>query len=37
MINDGGWSIGVVQFCNKDEHDAFYQTVFLPMIDSATR
>lgn len=37
LANDGGWSIGVIQFCNKDEHEALYRTVFLPMIDSAAR
>jgi len=35
MVDDGNSSIVIVQFCNKDEHDALYQTVFLPMIDSA--
>lgn len=37
MVEDRGWSIVVVQFSNKDEHEALYRTVFLPMIDSATR
>ena len=37
MIDYQGWSIGIIQFCNKDEHDALYRTVFLPMIDSATK
>ncbi len=37
MAEDRGWSIVVVQFSNKDEHEALYRTVFLPMIDSATR
>ncbi|HUI90239.1 MAG TPA: alpha/beta fold hydrolase [Anaerolineales bacterium] len=36
MVDDGKSSIVIVQFCNKDEHDALYQTVFLPMVDSAT-
>lgn len=35
MTDDGGWSIMVVLFCNEDEHDALYRTVFLPMVDSA--
>jgi hypothetical protein len=35
MADDGGWSIVVLLFCNQDEHDALYQTVYLPMIDSA--
>jgi len=35
MVDKGNSSIVVIQFCNKDEHDALYQTVFLPMIDSA--
>jgi len=37
MIDAGSGSIGVIQFCNKDEHEALYRTVFLPMIDSFTR
>jgi pimeloyl-ACP methyl ester carboxylesterase len=37
MADDGGWSIVVLLFCNQDEHDALYQTVFLPMIDSTDR
>jgi len=35
MVDKGNSSIVVIQFSNKDEHDALYQTVFLPMIDSA--
>ncbi|HEY9153285.1 MAG TPA: alpha/beta fold hydrolase [Anaerolineales bacterium] len=35
MTDDGSWSIVIAQFCNKDEHDALYRTVFLPMVDSA--
>ncbi len=35
MADDGGWSNVVVMFCNQDEHDALYQTVFLSMLDSA--
>ena len=35
MVDDGKSSILIIQFCNKDEHDALYQTVFLPMVDSA--
>jgi pimeloyl-ACP methyl ester carboxylesterase len=37
MADEGGWSILVVLFCNQDEHDALYQTVFLPMVDSVDR
>jgi hypothetical protein len=37
MADDGGWSIVVLLFCNQDEHDALYQTVFLPMVESAER
>lgn len=37
MVDSGKSSIVIVQFCNKDEHDALYQTVFLPMIDSASQ
>jgi len=37
MVNEGGGSIAVIEFCNKDEHEALYRTVFLPMIDSATK
>jgi len=37
MVDAGGWSFGIIQFCNKDEHDALYRTVFLPMVDSFTR
>ena len=37
MADDGGWSIVVLLFCNQDEHDALYQTVFLPMIDSVNQ
>ena len=35
MVDDGSSSIVIMQFCNQDEHDALYRTVFLPMIDSA--
>ncbi|HUH97628.1 MAG TPA: alpha/beta fold hydrolase [Anaerolineales bacterium] len=35
MVDDGQSSIVIVQFCNQDEHDALYRTVFLPMVDSA--
>jgi pimeloyl-ACP methyl ester carboxylesterase len=35
MADDGSWSNVVVMFCNQDEHDALYQTVFLSMLDSA--
>jgi pimeloyl-ACP methyl ester carboxylesterase len=34
MAEDRGWSIVVLLFCNPDEHDALYQTVFIPMVDS---
>jgi len=37
MTDDGGWSSVVLLFCNQDEHDALYQTVFLPMVDSANQ
>lgn len=37
MVEDRGWSIIVMQFCNQDEHDALYRTVFLPIVDSASR
>ena len=33
--NGSGGSLVVVLFCHKDEHDALYQTVYLPIIDSA--
>lgn len=35
MADYGGRSLVVLLFCNTDEHDALYQTVFLPMVDSA--
>ncbi|MGA7607977.1 MAG: alpha/beta fold hydrolase, partial [Anaerolineales bacterium] len=35
MVDKGNSSIVVMQFSNQDEHDALYQTVFLPMVDSA--
>ena len=37
MADDGGWSDVILLFCNQDEHDALYQTVFMPMIDSTER
>jgi hypothetical protein len=38
MVDSGSESsIAILQFCNKDEHDALYQTVFLPMVDAATK
>jgi pimeloyl-ACP methyl ester carboxylesterase len=37
MVDDNGWSIVVVMFCNSDEHEALLQTVFLPMLDSASQ
>jgi pimeloyl-ACP methyl ester carboxylesterase len=35
MADYGGQSLVIALFCNSDEHDALYRTVFLPMIDSA--
>jgi len=35
MADYHGRSLVVTLFCSSDEHDALYQTVFLPMIDSA--
>jgi pimeloyl-ACP methyl ester carboxylesterase len=35
MADYHGRSLVVMSFCNSDEHDAFYKTVFLPMVDSA--
>lgn len=32
---DGGSSLIIIMFSHPDEHDAFYRTVFLPMVDSA--
>jgi len=37
VADDGDWSIVVLLFSNQDEHEALYQTVFLPMVDSAER
>ena len=37
MADDGSWSITVLLFCNQDEHEALYQTVFLPMVNSTER
>jgi len=37
MAADGLWTILVIQFCNQDEHDALYNTVFLEMIDSVEK
>ncbi len=37
MVDNGNSSLVVIQFSNKDEHDALYQTVFLPMVDSADK
>jgi hypothetical protein len=33
--NDGSQSLVVVMFSHADEHEALYNTLFLPMIDSA--
>lgn len=35
MADYGGRSLVLLLFCNDDEHEALYQTVFLPMVDSA--
>lgn len=35
LVDDGGWSIVAVMFSNQDEHQALYETVFLPILDSA--
>jgi hypothetical protein len=35
MADYRGRSLVVMSFCNGDEHEALYQTVFLPMVDSA--
>ena len=32
---DGGTSVIIIMFTHPDEHDAFYRTLFLPMIESA--
>lgn len=37
MLEERGWTTLIIQFCNKDEHDALYRTVFLPMVDSVKR
>jgi hypothetical protein len=37
IADDGGWSDVILLFCNQDEHDALYRTVFIPMIDSTKR
>ena len=34
MADREGSSLVVILFCHSDEHDALYQTVFLPMVDS---
>jgi pimeloyl-ACP methyl ester carboxylesterase len=34
MADYRGQSLVVMSFCNNDEHDAIYRTVFLPMVDS---
>ncbi len=34
MADYGRQSLVVMSFCNNDEHDAIYRTVFLPMVDS---
>ena len=34
MADYRGQSLVVMSFSNSDEHDALYQTVFLPMVDS---
>ncbi|MBI5351171.1 MAG: alpha/beta hydrolase [Chloroflexi bacterium] len=35
MANYQGGSLMIMMFCHKDEHDALYRTVFLPIVDSA--
>ena len=35
MADREGNSLIIMLFCHSDEHDALYQTVFLPMVDSA--
>lgn len=35
MADYKGRSLVVMLFCNNDEHQAIYETVFLPMVDSA--
>ena len=35
MADRGINSLVVLMFCNEDEHEALYRTVFLPMVDSA--
>jgi hypothetical protein len=35
-IGASGQSLVVLLFCHTDEHEAFYQTLFLPVLDSAT-
>ncbi len=34
MADYRGHSLVAVVFCNQDEHEAIYQTVFLPLVDS---
>ncbi len=33
-IGNGRRTLGVLLFCHNDEHDAFYKTLYLPIIDS---
>ena len=35
MADTGGSSVLLLMFSNEDEHKALYQTVFLPLVDSA--
>jgi len=35
MADREGNSLVIILFCHGDEHEALYQTVFLPMVDSA--
>lgn len=37
MFEERGLTTIIMQFCNKDEHDALYRTVFLPMVTSVKR
>jgi pimeloyl-ACP methyl ester carboxylesterase len=35
MADDRGWSLVIVLFSNRDEHEALYRTVYMPMVESA--
>jgi hypothetical protein len=35
LASYAGRALVALMFCNSDEHEALYQTVFLPLLDSA--